>query len=417
MPELTLAGLPASLLDANFWLARAGHPDAPLIPPAAIAAFNARVYDRIGVPPVLALPDVLEAGAVMDIIVRIEPPDGPHYNGAGQPVGAAYFDALAANARPSLSGPVEVRFGLAIRRTDVRTFPTADVLTSAPFDFALDRFQETTIDVGWPAAALATSRDGRWVFCLTPHYWGWVQAEHIAFGSREDVARFVQAEPFGVVTASRGLAAFASGGGVTPQMGTRLPLREETGRAYRVAVPVRTASGALGLVDGTIARDTGEFAAGYLPCTLRTLFTHAFKLLFEPYAWGGSRLGMFGRDCSRFVRDVIAVTGVILPRNGAQQAAVGTPCATFPPGASESERKALLVEQTPPGAILVLPGHVMLYLGHVDGEPYAIHATRSHGFAHVIVSDLTLGRGTPSGSLLERLTQAVTLGAPTHTKE
>jgi hypothetical protein len=59
----------------------------------------------------------------------------------------------------------------------------------------------------------------------------------------------------------------------------------------------------------------------------------------------------------------------------------------------------------------------MLYLGHVDGEPYAIHATRSHGFAHVIVSDLALGRGTPSGSLLERLTQAVTLGAPTHTKE
>ena len=409
--------LPTALLDAGFWLARADHPDAALMSHAAIPAFNARVYDLIDIPPVLALPDTLDADAVRDIIGRIAPPAGPHYDGAGQPVGAAYFDALRANASPPLVDPVPVRFGLAIRRTDVRTFPTADVLTSAPFEFALDRFQETTIDVGWPVAALATSRDGRWLFCLTPHYWGWVRAEHVALGTREAVAGFVQGEPSGVITASRGLVAFAAGGGVTPQMGTRLPLVEERERAFRVSVPVRVDGDGLALTEGFIARGEGAFTAGHLPCTLRTLFAHAFKLLGEPYAWGGSRLGTFGRDCSRFIRDVTAVTGVVLPRNGSQQAVVGALQATFAPGMSPAERRALLVEQAPPGAILVMPGHVMLYLGHVDGEPYAIHATFSHGWSQVVVSDLTPGAGTPTGSLLERLTRAVTLSDLTHTKE
>lgn len=408
---------PTALLDADFWLARAGQPDAVLLSPAAVAAFNARCYDLIDIPPVLALPDTLEAGTMRDLIGRMAPPAAPRYNGAGQPVSAAYFEALVDNASPPLDDPVAVRFGLAIRRTDVRTFPTADVSTSAPFEFALDRFQETTIDVGWPVAALATSRDGRWLFCLTPHYWGWVRAEHIAFGTRETVAGFAQAEPFGVVTASRALVAFGAGGGVTPQMGTRLPLVEASERAFRVSVPARAEGGALALADGFVARDTGELAAGYLPCTLRTLLTQAFKLLGEPYAWGGSRLGMFGRDCSRFIRDVVAVTGVILPRNGVQQAATCTPCATFAPGMSPSERKALLVEGAPPGAILHLPGHVMLYLGHVDGEPYAIHSTFSHGWSQVVVSDLAPGAGTPAGSLLERLTQAVTFSDRIHPKD
>ena len=143
---------PTALLDADFWLARAGQPDAVLLSPAAVAAFNARCYDLIDIPPVLALPDTLEAGTMRDLIGRMAPPAAPRYNGAGQPVSAAYFEALVDNASPPLDDLVTVRFGLAIRRTDVRTFPTADVSTSAPFEFALDRFQETTIDVGWPVA-------------------------------------------------------------------------------------------------------------------------------------------------------------------------------------------------------------------------------------------------------------------------
>jgi cell wall-associated NlpC family hydrolase len=134
------------------------------------------------------------------------------------------------------------------------------------------------------------------------------------------------------------------------------------------------------------------------------LLAQAFKLLLEPYAWGDSRLGIFGRDCSRLVRDVYATTGIIWPRNANQQEQVGNHRATFTPEMDDATRRRLIAEQVPPGALLIMPGHVMLYLGHIDGEPFAIHATSSGPYSHVIVSDLSLGQEV---SLLQRLTHAV----------
>ena len=185
-------------------------------------------------------------------------------------------------------------------------------------------------------------------------------------------------------------------------MGTRLPLIGETSAIYQTLLPLAHESP---IMQGAARKD--DFAVGYLPPTRRTLFTQAFKMLGEPYAWGGSRFGIFGRDCSRFIRDVYATTGIYLPRNGGQQGQVGHATAVFTPDMDASARKTLLVDSVSPGAILQLPGHVMLYLGHVDGEPYAIHATSSAGFSEVVVSDLSLGADFPSGSLLSRLSQAV----------
>jgi len=54
-----------------------------------------------------------------------------------------------------------------------------------------------------------------------------------------------------------------------------------------------------------------------------------------------------------------------------------------------------------------MPGHVMLYLGALDGEPFVIHATQSSGYDGVVVSDLSLGAGTEAGQLLDRLASAV----------
>ncbi|MBI5959764.1 MAG: SH3 domain-containing protein, partial [Chloroflexi bacterium] len=295
-------------------------------------------------------------------------------------------------------------------RTDVRSFPTAEVITSEPFQFDFDRIQETTIDTGTPVAVTAVSSDGEWAFCLTPFYWGWVRAEHITFGTREQVAEYANAAPFVMTTASRGTVALVAGGTVCTQMGTRLPLREEKNHAYRVGVPTRKLDGSLRISDGFIAKRQEHFTPGVLPCTRQTIFTQAFSLLGEPYAWGDSRMGLFGRDCSRLIRDIHAVTGIILPRNADQQEKVCAPVVLFYANMSDDERKSLLADRVPPGAVLAMPGHIMLYLGHVNGEPYVIHDTSANGFSSVIVSDLSLGATSPAGSLLQRLTTAVMIG-------
>jgi hypothetical protein len=390
------------MLDAAFWLERALDPDAPLLAPEQITAFNARVHDVLGIPPVLSLPDTLPCDEVV-AQMRAYIPNRVLYDMKGQPVEPASFEKMPAQVMDILSDPVRVHFGLATQCANVRAFPTAAIYTSKPFDYAFDRFQETTVDVGWPVAIVGTSHNEDLFFCLTPLYWGWIHRAYVvSLGDREILASYTTAEPFIMTTASwGGLVNVLTGQAFTSQMGTRLPLAGETGEVYETRLP------APHFAPGYTRKD--DFAVGYLPLTVRSLFTQAFRLLGEPYAWGGSRFGVFGRDCSRMVQDVYATTGVRLPRNSDQQGRACYPTAIFTPDMDDETRRVTLVEKVSPGALLELPGHIVMYLGHVEGKPYVIHDTSSSGFSEVIVSDLSLGADSPSGSLLRRMTQAVEL--------
>ena len=399
-----------NMLDARFWLDRAPAPDALLLSAPAIAAFNARAQAALGLPSVLDLPDALDAGHVRAALDGYRPLPAPCFNGLGEPLDGRYWGRLSSAAPPASDHPVSVRFGLALRRADVRAFPTRDIVTREPGAIALDRLQETTIDLGWPVAAVASSPDGAWQFCLTPFYWGWVPGADLVWADREHVAEYARPAKWATITASRAWVGLAEGGAALAQMGTRLPLVGRSGRGLHVLVPRRADDGALALVEGLIPADQHAAVEGDLPCTLATVIAQAFRLLGEPYAWGGSRAGMFGRDCSRLVRDVYATTGVQLPRNGSQQERACRTVVTFDGTMSEAERRSLLVERVPPGALLPMKGHIMLYLGAIDGEPFAIHSTLSNGYDGVIVSDLSLGAGSSKGSLLSRLTSAVVPG-------
>lgn len=393
------------MLDAAFWLDRIPDPDSPLLTQDQIAAFNAQAHELLDIPPVLSLPDVLSR-ANIEAQMRAYLPNQTLYNAEGQPIEPGIFERVLANVIKGLPDRVVARFGLVAQRTSVRAFPTVGVITSRPFEYALDRIQETTVDVGWPAAILMATPDEQWAFCLTPLYWGWVRLEHVALGRREQAASFVESEPFIVTTAPQGgLVNLATGQTQAAQMGTRLPLAGEMPDVYQTFLPFIEDS-TIGLAVRGSARQE-DFSLGYLPLTRRTLFTQAFKLLGELYAWGGSRFGLFGRDCSRFIQDVYATTGVHLPRNGKQQGQVCHTTAAFTPDMDDKTRQAALIDSVSPGAILELHGHVMLYLGHVEGSPYVIHNTSSGGFSEVIVSDLSLGTDSPSGSLLGRLIRAV----------
>lgn len=387
------------MLTAAFWLNRVS--DHVFHTEDTIAAFNRHVYEILNLPEISTLPDHLPAEQVAEQIEKyFDHAQKTRYGGSSQLLPAAYFETLHHNALPELEKHIPVQFGLAVRRTHVRAFPSSDLIMAEPYDFAFDLAQETSIDVGWPVAVLLSSRDQKWSFCLVPHYWGWVAASDIATAPREQVQHYAESFPFVRTVANRGLVALEKGGGVTPQMGTRLPLAE----SQQVSIPVREKDGQLQLVCGSIHPE--HFHTGDLPCTLANIFTQAFSLTGEAYAWGDSRLGIFGRDCSRFIKDVYATTGIILPRNGDQQGQAGKLRVAFSSDMSDAERTRLIVEHGQPGDILVIPTHVMLYLGHIEGKPYIIHDVTS-GQNRIIVSDLLLGQGSPRGSLLSRLDRMV----------
>ena len=166
------------------------------------------------------------------------------------------------------------------------------------------------------------------------------------------------------------------------------------------------------------------------PLTRRAVLTDAFRYLGEPYGWG-DRLG--GRDCSRYLMDLFAGLGVLLPRHTSDQALAGSYVVEVPPATPEPERLQLLDQHHRRGvALLHFPGHIMLYLGRdADGTPMAIHSFaeylvpcpgRREGAPAgeretllkvngVHVSDLELGRGTSRTAFIERITKITVLGA------
>lgn len=160
------------------------------------------------------------------------------------------------------------------------------------------------------------------------------------------------------------------------------------------------------------------------PLTRRAFLTRAFSHLDEPYGWGGHG---GGRDCSRFVLDVLAEFGVEMPRNSASQALAGHYSIDVE-GMENLEAKLALLDAAHESGLVLLEfaGHIMVYLGrYEDGRPMVLHSFSEYlepclGGGETVrradrvdVSDLSLGEGTSRTSFLERIRRITVLGART----
>jgi hypothetical protein len=170
----------------------------------------------------------------------------------------------------------------------------------------------------------------------------------------------------------------------------------------------------------------GDVADTARPLTRRALLDEAFRYLDTPYGWGDQG---GGRDCSRFVMDVMASFGLMLPRHSGLQALAGSMRVDVSKVKGERDRLALLDAAQERGIVLVhFPGHIMLYLGRTkEGVPMVMHAFAEYlercaeakagdtpaeslrTVDRVQVSDLSLGQGTSRTSFLERVTHLTLL--------
>jgi hypothetical protein len=194
-------------------------------------------------------------------------------------------------------------------------------------------------------------------------------------------------------------------------MGVRLPLTQEWDNGIiQVLVPVRSQEGWCTFEAAYVA--ASQVHRGFLSYTPRNVISQAFKLLNAPYGWGG----MYGeQDCSRFIQEVFAAMGITLPRNSSQQGKVGKLMANFTKATLQTDRRGILADSVVAGiTTLQFPGHIMLFLGSIDGMPYAIHDLYAYTeparpderlvpINRVVVSSLAIGDGTKKGSLLMRL--------------
>lgn len=292
----------------------------------------------------------------------------------------AWAEALENRALGALTDG-EPRWGITVRRVEMRALPTARPLPREMGDRYDDSLQLTAILPHEPLALLHTSADGKFFFAAAENCMGWVAAEGVALCEFDDLRRAAGGDFLLVTGSEMALCADPYEPRVSRRrltMGTRLALaaprgtvRSVRGRQsydnYIVSLPSRGADGKLEWVSALVPV-SAPVHEGYLPYTAENVAAQAEKLRGEVYGWGG----MLGaRDCSALVGEVYRCFGFRLPRDSAALAML--------PGAEEiahltAEEKRAKLCALPRGTLLYFPGHIMLSFGEEGGEPLCLSA-------------------------------------------
>lgn len=385
VPPSGVIGVEDAMLSPNYWIARTRESAAVLMTPGEVAARNRQSFatdpnlvdlSRIG-------PSLTRERVQAWLKSLASPFTTPPVDARGKPIDRETLAGIAADEdADAIPASQPARYGMAVRRsllrlhpTDLHAFPSTDAL-----DF--DSFQGGILFPGDAVVVLHRSRDRQWLFVQTWQGPAWVHGEDIAVGPATAVLGYRKGGPYRVVTGDKVRTVFTPEAPAVSElqldMGVTVPLAqvppdqpvngEGPSQSWPVELPTRADDGTLHFIAALLpkAEDT---APSYLPLTRANIIRQAFKFLGERYGWGH----MYNaRDCSGFTSDVYRSMGVILPPNsGAQGASPAFRHQRFTATDGPAARlKAVMAADV--GDLLVVPGHVMMILGKVGGQPYVI---------------------------------------------
>jgi len=262
----------------------------------------------------------------------------------------------------------KTRYALAINYTNQKIIPTEEVLIKKKNQIYFDRNQNSALDIGTPIAILHSSSDGMWHYGIGPTSSGWVRDVDIAFGEKGEILEYIESKKFIITTATKTPLIIKGVYHDYMRMGVKIPYVIGVDDKMVVRIPLKGNKGRLQFTNATVKKS--HVHVGYLPYTQENILSQAFKFLHLPYGWGG----MFGeQDCSKFIQEVYATTGLKLPRNSASQSSVGNAKIELSP--FDKNPKLPKIEKWAKAGVSIfhLKGHIVLYLGEYQGEPFIIH--------------------------------------------
>jgi cell wall-associated NlpC family hydrolase len=211
-----------------------------------------------------------------------------------------------------------------------------------------------------------------------------MHAEDVAYGDAATVFAHADATPYRIITGAKPLTVYTPEAPAVSElqldMGTRVPLDtsvppdqpvngQSPYTSWVLSLPVRGTDGTLSFHPALLQRNQ-DSAADYLPLTRANIIRQAFKFLGERYGWGHA---YNGRDCSGFVSDVYRSMGVQMPRNTRDQSISPGLAHTVYTDKDSHEARVKAAKALEVGDLVYIPGHVMMVIGKIDGEPYVIH--------------------------------------------
>ena len=283
----------------------------------------------------------------------------------------------------------KVLYGIATKRTELRTFPSPIAIWDDPADSDLDYQFLAAIRVNEPVVITSKSKDGRYYLAKSVCCSGWIPSDAVAIC--KDKAEWISAwdikcDDALVVWGDKVFTEVSIEGAKTSDlmltMGTVLKLAKDIDpnvlidnrsayNNYVVWIPVRNDDGTYSK-KLTLISEHKKVSAGYLPLTKENISKVAFSALGNTYGWGG---GLDSDDCSGYMRNVYKCFGMELARNTTWQSSM--PMAKVNMQYMPREERIKILNGLPFGAILYFNGHEMMYLGSRGGKFYVISAVGS----------------------------------------
>jgi hypothetical protein len=314
---------------------------------------------------------------------------------------------------PSMNRPAIALFPAAMR-----VLPSTAPFLKKADDYPFDVLQNASVKMNDSLRVLHVSADGLWVFVKGADASGWVESRDVGYISEAQAGEWMQKELL-VVVRDATLLRDANGGAIAKvELGTLFPRVGEDENYYTVSVPSPSDGHGMRVINARIPKD----AARRFPLELNreTVAMVGNQLLGKPYGWGGL---YHNRDCSSMIREFFLPFGIWLPRGSYNQIHSGNPVSLA--GLTNKEKERVLREKGVPFLTLVyLRGHIMLYVGNINGRPLVFHASwgvslkdgeggvSKHVIGKSIVSTLTPGSelNLASGTLLDKVRSMLVLG-------
>ena len=384
IPRSGVIGVDQAMLTPDYWIARTSVPNKVLMTPQQINATNVRTY---AVDPsshdLSKMGTALTREQVLAWIKETSPASKPFVDVSGNVISTSEIDAIVSNIGiDQIPATMPIRYGLSVRRAQLRLYPTA--LRAFPRADLLDfeSFQGGTLFPGEPVVIAHTSVDGKWYLVYSSQGPAWVLRTDVAEGAADTVFSYVNKKPYRVVTGDKVRTVFTPEAPEVSEylldMGTRVPISDlpedqpVNGQgsyvSWTIELPVRHDDGSLGFQPALLQK-IKDSSDAYLPLTRANIIRQSFKFLGERYGWGHL---YNARDCSGFTAEVYRSMGIFLPPNSGAQGNDPVLKHQLFTEADSHQARVKAVMDADVGDLVVVPGHVLMILGKVHGQPYVI---------------------------------------------
>ena len=308
----------------------------------------------------------------------------------GKPTTSSYWEKLREKANyDAIPDTVDVKYGYSIIRSSLRAFPSYDFIGEDQSDRFYDVMVWSEFMPFAPLIVVHESTDGEWYYVMFEGFCGWVRKDCVAIcEDKEDWLARKDPDEFLMVTGREvrlqdDVVNTSLSGSLIP-MGTKLPLVKaedapefindrETKGCYIVKLPIRDSDGMIedrySLI--SIKEDVN---IGYLPYTGANVVRQAFKLFGDRYGWAGVE---HSNDCSGITDEIYRCFGIYLPRTSGDIAGFNGK-KTYDVSEYSAKKKINLLSRLPIGTVIYFRGHIMIYIGVYNGDPYCISATGTY---------------------------------------